>query len=213
MLWHWHSGIEAGSIAEDSLVSFSVHSIWCFWSIVFIFWNRNVRYLNRTCCDMSKTSTARRLSKQSSPLLNEWRGHSTLSSELIRHSFGLKIYSRTVGMNGWFPNLRLTLHIYLIIDALVWSKLLWKSHGQFWHPSQWLRIVKIPSGQRLLQLASMWLILSGWNLYEHLDHICKKTGAEAYCSMKCHRIHHQYFFVCVETVLYSDNNSDTELNV
>ena len=107
---------------------------------------------------------------------------------------------------------KLTLHIYLIIDVLVWSKLLWKSHGQFWHPSQWLRIVKIPSGQRLLQLASMWLILSGWNLYEHLDHICKKTGAEAYCSMKCHRIHHQYFFVCVEIVLYSDNNSDTELN-
>ena len=54
---------------------------WCFWSIVFSCWNRNVRYLNWKFCDMSKTSTESRSSRQSPSSPNEWIGKSSFSPE------------------------------------------------------------------------------------------------------------------------------------
>ena len=209
LLWHSHSGIAVWSTVEASFVSLSVHSIWCRWSIVLIFWNRNVRYLNRTCWEMSKTSTWRRLSKQSSPLLNEWRGQSSLSSEKIRHSFGLKIHGKSIMVSGVYLSYwKLTLHIYSTNYVLAWSKLRWKNHGQFLHLSQWLRIVRILSAQRHSHLALMNLQQSGLILFRLPWDICKRTGEEVYCLMKYHRIHH-HFFVSVAIVLCSDNNSGT----
>ena len=117
-------------------------------------------------------------------------------------------------MVGWFPSWtsrKLTRHIYLINDVLVWSKPRWTNHGQFWHPLQSLHTVRIPIGKRLPQQAWKCLQLSVSNLYEHPGHICKRTGVEVYCLVKCHRIHHHYC-VCVAIALCSDNNSDTKLN-
>ena len=79
----------------------SVHTLnLCFWSIVFICWNRNVRYLNWTFWDISKTSTESRSSRQSPSSPNEWIGKSSLSSEWILHSFGLKF---NVLVHDYFP--------------------------------------------------------------------------------------------------------------
>ena len=103
------------------------------------------------------------------------------------------------------------MQIYLINYVLAWSTLQWKSRDQFWRLLQWLRILRVPSGQCLPQL-ELNLLLLDLSLFWPPWDICKRTGAEVYCLMKYHRTHHHHFYVCVAIALYSNNNSETELN-
>ena len=114
---------------------------------------------------------------------------------------------------GWSYYLywRLTWQRYLINYVLAWSTLQWKSRDQFWRLLQWLRILRVPSGQCLPQL-ELNLLLLDLSLFWPPWDICKRTGAEVYCLMKYHRTHHHHFYVCVAIALYSNNNSETELN-
>ena len=121
------SGIAAGSTVEGSLVSFNVHWIWCLWSIVLIFWNRNVRYLNWICCDKSKTSTESRSSYKGFQIVGLWIEPIRGWAEIIN----LKTSART-HINAEFKVDKITTRKFTpITSSLVWKllerKLQWQS--------------------------------------------------------------------------------------
>ena len=87
------------------------------WLIVLRFWNRNVLYLKRTDCEISKSSTPSRSSKQRSSS-NECNGNNSLSPEWILHSFGLE--NTELHFLRHILIVKLTSHKHCSNDVLEW---------------------------------------------------------------------------------------------